>query len=210
MKCHRGGSSEGLMAFNGCSLAEVRGDYVWGGELCCQGNQIGNILGNWKRTPSRVTSRACCRCLLQLCLHLQRWTSDFAWQGLGRSASCCWPSAEVDQDQRWAFHDMEKIGKPWQTHQGMQDFFWCFLKRDSISGLSDAWRMFHRHRNGIAYCEDKFAFEMFCVFKVCHPQSWTIPWQALAVVAQAIRWQHRLGCSRGVFWDSRIRQRVKI
>ena len=54
---------------------------------------------------------------------------------------------------------MEKIGKPWQTHQGMQDFFWCFLKRDSISGLSDAWRMFHRHRNGIAYCEDKFAFE---------------------------------------------------
>lgn len=137
------------------------GATMFGGEeLCCQGNQIGNILGNWKRTPSRVTSRACCRCLLQLCLHLQRWTSDFAWQGLGRSASCCWPSAEVDQDQRWAFHDMEKIGKPWQTHQGMQDFFWCFLKRDSISGLSDAWRMFHRHRNGIAYCEDKFAFEM--------------------------------------------------
>ena len=33
MKCHRGGSSEGLMAFNGCSLAEVRGDYVWGGTV---------------------------------------------------------------------------------------------------------------------------------------------------------------------------------
>lgn len=58
MKCHRGGSSEGLMAFNGCSLAEVRGDYVWGGELCCQGNQIGNILGTWKKNnfTSYVTS----------------------------------------------------------------------------------------------------------------------------------------------------------
>lgn len=43
MKCHRGGSSEGLMAFNGCSLAEVRGDYVWGG-----GGTVLSGEPNWK------------------------------------------------------------------------------------------------------------------------------------------------------------------
>lgn len=110
----RGGSSEGLMAFNGCSLAEVNGALPFGGEgeLCCQGNQIGNILGNWKRTTSGVTSGVTrCRCLLRLCFHLQRWTSDFAWC-LTRGAPCHIQSfslgkalagvpAAVDQAPRW-------------------------------------------------------------------------------------------------------------
>ncbi len=117
----------------------------WGGTVYCQGNQIWKHLrGNWKK--EQLQELLSCFLLMFVATmwkHLQGWTySWFPWWCLTRPWLVCQLLLTKRRGRSTVGLSYGKMVKKrherWQTHQGMQNFFWYFLNQDSISGLSGA------------------------------------------------------------------------